>query len=224
MTEPAHVRSSIAAEDWLPVQESLLRGLNHSLSNRLASLSAIAMLIEGADRLDARMQQALSSDVERLGGLLELFRALPGPAMARRDGTRFGDALERAGELVGHHPDCRDIEIAPVVEAADAPPVKLSTADAMRASVLLLLAVARAADSPAPLVVTARAGGDGWLYVTAELAGASCARIMHSDEYGALERFAAAEHGRVTCTAGDVARDAGRLTLALPGLGVTRGR
>ena len=63
------MRSSIAADDWLPVQQSLLRGLNHSLSNRLASLSALTMLIEGGDRLDSRMQDALSADVERLGGL-----------------------------------------------------------------------------------------------------------------------------------------------------------
>lgn len=224
MTEHEHVRSSIAAEDWLPVQQALLRGLNHSLSNRLASLSALTMLIESGDRLDSRMQDALSADVERLGGLLELFRALPGPAVSRREGTRFGDALQRAGALVAHHPDCRDVEIASVVEESDAPPVTLSSEDATRASVLLLLAVARAAASPAPLRITARAGGDGWLYVTAELEGASCAQISQCAEHGALARFATAEHGRVVCTPGDVADAAGRLTLALPGLGLTRGR
>lgn len=217
-------RSSIRPEDWLPVQEMLLRGLNHSLSNRLASLSALAMLIEGADRLDARMQQALSSDAERLGELLELFRALPGSISVRREAIRFGDALERAGALIEHHPECRDIAIAPVVESPDAPPVTLASTDALRSSVLMMLAVAQGATSPTPLMVTARSGADGFLHVTVELAGGSCERIKCSAEFAALERFAKLEGGRVHCAASGVDDGSGRLTMSLPGLGVTRGR
>ncbi len=222
--EGAESGSSIPPADWLPVQQMLLRGLNHSLSNRLASLSALTMLIEGTDRLDARMQQALAGDVERLGGLLELFRSLPGSVVSRREAARFGDALKQAAALIEHHPDCRDIAIAPVQEEPDAPPVTLSGPDALRASVLLMLAVVRGTASPSPLVTTARAGGDGWLYVTAELEGASCARVAATAEYAALERFSAAEGGRVGCAAGDAGGESGRVTLALPGLGVTRGR
>lgn len=227
MSDEPRVHSAIPPEDWLPVQEMLLRGLNHSLSNRLASLSALAMLIEGADRLDARMQEALSSDAERLGELLNLFRALPGSANVRREAVRFGDALARAGALIEHHPECRDIAVAPVEEAPDAPPVKVASTDALRSSVLMMLAVSRGAASPAPLVATTRSGADGFLHVTVALAGASCERITCSAEFAALGRFAQIEGGRVHCAAGDVGDvtdGAGRLSMALPGLGVTRGR
>ena len=80
--------SAIPPEDWLPVQEGLLRGLNHALSNRLASVSALAMLVEGSDRLPSGMQDVLSDDVQRLGDLLTLYRALPAGVESRR-ASRF---------------------------------------------------------------------------------------------------------------------------------------
>lgn len=210
-TAPA---SSIPASDWLPVQESLLRGLNHALSNRLASLSAISMLMDGADAFDPKLQEALAGDVERLGAVLGLYRALPGDSSARREAGRFADALERAKAVVAEHPDCRDVAIALAADDAGAEPVSLLGKDALRASVLFLLALARAAGLRGRVEVSVR-GMDGWVHVSAaSMAGAGTPAPLRAQgaELGALARFAAAEGGSLALPA------AGVVELRLPGL------
>lgn len=213
------LRSAVSAEDWLPVQEMLLRGLNHALSNRLASLSALTILVEGTGHLDERMQRALASDAERLEQLLGLFRMLSGNAEVRREPSRLGDALTDAGALLEHHPEYRELTLAPVVESGEAEPVLLASSDGLRASVLLLLAVARGTSSASSLVVSIR-GEDGWLHVTAERAGTTAGEIESAPEFAALARFAACEGGRATCAPTETGD--GRATLTLPGLSRAR--
>ncbi|MHB1297637.1 MAG: hypothetical protein ACYC0B_03830 [Gemmatimonadaceae bacterium] len=213
--------SAIPAEDWLPVQEGLLRGLNHALSNRLASVSALAMLVEGSDKLPVGMQDVLSDDVEKLSELLTLYRALPASVESRREPMRSGDAIARARALIEHHPECRDLTMGPIVEPEDAEPVSLMGRDAVRASVLLLLSVAHGAPSAPALDVTIR-GEDGWLHVTVRCAGAEVTKVRATWEYAALERFAAAEGGRTECTTSP--RGDAQVTLTLPGLSRARAK
>ncbi len=206
MTTPT---SAFAPADWLPLQDGLLRGLNHALSNRLSSLGAVAMLVEGSERLDARLQAAFASDVEKFGDLLNLYRLLPAEPAPRRDAVHLADALARAKALLEHHPDCRNIafEIAP--EAKDADPVTLSGRDGVRAAVALLLGAARGAGGNGAVIASVRTD-DGMVVATARSPRGDDA-IATSHERGALDRFAKAEAGRL-----DVAPDA--LTLVLPGL------
>lgn len=206
--------SAFAPGDWLPVQDALLRGLNHALSNRLSSLGAIAMLVEGADRLDERMQAAFSADVEKLGDLLALYRLVPAEPTPRRDAARIGDALARARALLEHHPDCRNITFEVAAGAKDVEPVTLSGRDALRASVMLLLAAARGAGG-AGAVRASVAMEDGVVQATARSPRENEATIAGSHEAAALARFAANENGRVVHAPDSV-------TLALPGLGRTR--
>jgi hypothetical protein len=199
--------------DWLPTQDTLLRGLNHALSNRLSSIGAIAMLTEGAETLDPKLQAALAKDVEQLGDLLALYRLLPGDAVARRDAARFSDALGRARALLEHHPDCRNVRFE-LGDGATAEPVSLLGRDALRASLLLLLGAARGTGGEGTVTVSSR-GEDGWLHVTARSSRADAA-IRASRECAVLSRWAEEEGGHV-----EPAADA--LTLVIPGLSRSRG-
>lgn len=207
------VPSMMPAADWLPTQEALLRGLNHALSNRLSSLGAVAMLAEGAATLDPKIQAALSRDVELLGELLGLYRLLPGDSVARRDATKFADALAKARELLEHHPDCRNVRFE-LVDGAAMEPVSLLGRDALRAAVLLLLAASRGTGGDGTVTVTS-SGGDGWLHLTARSSKPDAA-IRASRECAVLSRWAEEEGGRV-----EPAADA--LTLVIPGLSRARG-
>lgn len=207
--------SSFAPADWLPLQESLLRGLNHALSNRLSSLQAIAMLTEGAETLDPRMHEALTKDVEQLNDLLTDYRSLLSDPAPRREATRFADALARAGVVLTHHPDCRDVAFAPPAEGDGAEPVALVGKDAFRASVALLLALARGGGFGAR-VETNLTSADGWLTITARISQ-PVAPPEGSAEFTVLQRFAAAEGGNAKAPPGGDA-----LVLTLPGLSRAR--
>lgn len=207
-------RSSFADTDWLPLQESLLRGLNHALSNRLASIGALSMLLDAGERMDERLQQMLVADVSRLEGLLGSYRALTTAPEVRREPMRMVDALAKAATLVAQHQDARDLVLEQLVEAPGAEPVHLLSHDPVRASVTLLLAVARSAHD-APAVRVTVEGGDGLVRVTAARDGADEATIAACREFAMLERFAAAEGGRVS--AASTAAGA-TISLTLPGL------
>jgi hypothetical protein len=209
--------SAFAPSDWLPVQEGLLRGLNHALSNRLASLGALSMLLDGAGALDATMRESLASDVQRLEGLLELYRAMPaGPGPLRRPG-RVRDAVLRAAELLGHHPDHRDVVVTVDEEPADAEPVRLLAPDPLRAGLCLLMAVVRTPG--APEVTVGFHAGHGEVEVRVQRALAVPAAIAAAPEYAALARFATAEDARLSASA---TADGARLSLYLPGLSRSR--
>lgn len=206
--------SAVAPADWLAMQESLLRGFNHALSNRLASLHAITMLTEGVEKLDPKMHQALVADVEQLSELLTDYRALLSDPAPRRDPARLGDALGRAAGLLVHHPECRDVEFAAPDEDALAEPVALLGKDALRAGLLLLLPVARGGGKGARVEVSVR-GADGHVHVTAR--SSKAVSLRESAELAALSRFAELEGGNAKASPGGDA-----IELTLPGLSRAR--
>jgi hypothetical protein len=199
------------------VQEALLRGLNHALSNRLASLGAIAMLLEGEDLPDARMLAALTGDVGRLEELLGLFRALPAAGDPRRTAVRVRDGLARAAALMEHHPVCRDVSVTVGDEPPDAEPVRLLTPDPLRASVCLLAAVACGAG--AETMTAAVRAVSGRVDLCVSRVGGSPDEVRATAEFAALERFAAAEAALLRATA---TADGVELALSLPGLSLSR--
>lgn len=209
--------SAFAAEDWLPVQEALLRGLNHALSNRLASLGAIAMLLDGEDPPEARMLAALTGDVGRLEELLRMFRALPAAGEPQRIAVRVRDALTRAAALMEHHPICREVAVSVGDEPPDAEPVRLLAPDPLRASICLLAAVSRGAGAERVDALVRAEPGRVALCVTR--AGVSLDDVRATPEFATLERFAAAEAALLRATA---TADGVELSLSLPGLSLSR--
>ncbi|MFO0072260.1 MAG: hypothetical protein ACK55A_09230 [Gemmatimonas sp.] len=62
------------AERWLSIQDELLRSLAHTISNRLATISGMAGLLEGGEVPEARMLDGLRQAAERLEHALQQLR------------------------------------------------------------------------------------------------------------------------------------------------------
>jgi len=93
--------------EWAELSESLLRGLVHSLNNRITALSAFAELAEMGDR-DFTVHAVLSGEVARLHQVNQLLRLLvpddPVPAA-----MEVGPVLADAVALHAHHARLRAV-------------------------------------------------------------------------------------------------------------------
>jgi len=93
--------------EWAELSESLLRGLVHSLNNRITALSAFAELAEMGDR-EFTVHAVLPSEVARLHQLNQLLRLLipddPTPAA-----LEIGPVLADAVALHAHHARLRAV-------------------------------------------------------------------------------------------------------------------
>jgi len=212
------VHSSFAGADWLPVLESLVRGTQHSLNNRIAALDGVISLQEMGLASQDESQMRLRAEMERIKQLLHLMRELAPKTTLRREPGRIGDALRVAGDLLSHRADSRQVSFAPGLgeEPADAEPVILWPADRLRAMVLLLIAASEAAVPGSILRVTIR-GDDHLVRVT--VAGAiSPTEAETSPVYQALVRFAETEEGSCVCETDASGTASALLTLTLPGM------
>ena len=81
------MRQAVARARWLEVQDELLRGVTHALSNRIATVSAAAYMLEYGDVTQAEAAESLRTETERMDALLQLLRAA---ALARRRDVRTG--------------------------------------------------------------------------------------------------------------------------------------
>jgi signal transduction histidine kinase len=134
----------IARARWLEVQDELLRGITHALSNRLATLSASAYMLEFEDITCTEAAGSLRAETDRLDALLQLLRLLPS-----RDDSAFeplapGDVVEQAVALHAHHCDLRDVPVRVDVDDAVLP-VWVEPHALLQALLLALSAAKRAA-------------------------------------------------------------------------------
>jgi len=105
------------AEAWSVVSESLVRGLAHALSNRIATIGTIAELLRvGGDDPHA-MSEMLAIETERLEDLLEQMRALSARSAGRMEAMRLSDAVAGAMALHSYHPERRSVAVT--VEPGD---------------------------------------------------------------------------------------------------------
>ncbi len=98
-------------DQWLRVSEKVLKGLNHQLTNRIASLEAIVGIFRDGEPFEPEVLTALSDDVARLNHLLQLFRCMPAEPFAGAEPVRLQDIVPQVLELHGHHADLRDIAV-----------------------------------------------------------------------------------------------------------------
>jgi hypothetical protein len=96
-------------DHWLRVSEKVLKGLNHQLTNRVASLEAVVGVFQDGDVPDPQMIQALATEVTRLHHLLHLFRAMPAEPFSGSEAVRVQDIVPDVLELHGHHADLHGI-------------------------------------------------------------------------------------------------------------------
>lgn len=121
--ERSGVSRDAGAARWLSVHDDLLRGLAHAFSNRVATVSAIAALLDPSRLPDERVLAGLRTDTDRLEALLEQLRQLPRRADADLEPLMPGDCVRAALALFEHHPGYRDVRVT-VIAGDDMQPVR----------------------------------------------------------------------------------------------------
>ena len=124
-------------DQWLRVSEKVLKGLNHQLTNRVASLEAVVGILDDGEPFDPEVLRALASEVSRLNQLLQLFRCMPAEPFAGAEPVRLQDIVPLVLELHGHHADLRNIPV--VVDADfDTPPLLVRPSALLRCLLVAL--------------------------------------------------------------------------------------
>ncbi|HEX4934182.1 MAG TPA: hypothetical protein VFV33_13425 [Gemmatimonadaceae bacterium] len=109
--------SRVWGDQWLRVSEKVLKGLNHQLTNRIASLEAVVGIFQDGEPFEPQLITALAQEVSRLNHLLQLYRCMPAEPFAGAEPVRLQDILPQVLELHGHHADLRGVTVD--VEADD---------------------------------------------------------------------------------------------------------
>ena len=126
------------------LSETLVRGLAHALSNRIATIGTIAELLRVGGDEPASMAQMLGDETMRLEELLERMRALSTRQSRRMEAMRLSDAVAAAMSLHACHPDRRAVTVT--VEPGDeSRPVLGDTVQFHRELLLLFDAATQAA-------------------------------------------------------------------------------
>ena len=163
-------RTRCFADAWSVVSETLVRGLAHALSNRIATIGTIAELlrVEGDDPI--AMSEMLGVETRRLEDLLEQMRALSTRQSERHEAMRLTDAVAAAMALHSYHPERRSIAIT--VEPGDeSRPVLGDAVRLQRALILLLDAATNAALAHGSRAMRVRFGLQGRVGVVRLLVG-----------------------------------------------------
>lgn len=142
---------------WLTIHDDLLRGLAHAISNRLATVTASASVLEAGLAPDQRFIEGLQRDADRLEGLLQALRQLPRRAEADLEPLLLADAADGARRLVEEHPALRGRTVR-IDRVGDVMPVRAEPGAVVHATAVALLAAARG--GTATIVVTLETVGD----------------------------------------------------------------
>lgn len=138
---------------WLSVHDDLLRGLTHTLSNRIGTIAAAAYMVELQPANLANNAATLRSESERLETLLQLFRLLPRHADAIAEPIIPTDAVANAIALQEHHIELREIPINVSVDG-DLQPAYAEPAALALATVVVLGAAHRAVGGRGTIALT----------------------------------------------------------------------
>lgn len=142
---------------WLTIHDDLLRGLAHAISNRLATVTASASVLEAGLVPDPRFIDGLQRDADRLEGLLQGLRQLPRSLDGALEPLLLADTVDSARRLVEEHAGFRGL--APQLErVGDVLPVRADPVAVLQATAVALLAAGRRA--AATVVVTLETVGD----------------------------------------------------------------
>lgn len=130
------------AERWLSIHDDVLRGLAHAISNRLATITAAAGVLDASELPDIRFIEGLHSDADRLDGLLTLMRHLPRRVDAPLEPMLLSDPLDSARRLVEEHPLMRSRSIV-VASHSDVAPARAEPGAVLHAMTVALLCASR---------------------------------------------------------------------------------
>jgi hypothetical protein len=134
---PSPTPARVWGDQWLRVNEKVLKGLNHQLTNRLAALEAVTHLFEPGDGTDPDLVQTLAREVERVGTLLRLYRMLPAEPTALPEPVRVQDIIPSVLELHTYHADLRGVTCV-LSKSGDPDPVCVRPSALLRSLLVLL--------------------------------------------------------------------------------------
>lgn len=143
--------------DWIALSEALLRGLVHSLNNRLTALSAYAQLAAMGDD-DFTAQRMLPGELGRMQEVSALLRLLAGddsPAEAIELEPVLNDALT----LLGHHAGFRAVQCTVEREGTQLP-LRAPRGALLRLVLMLMEAGKRTAEQAGRDTTVLRVSGD----------------------------------------------------------------
>lgn len=156
---PGHEsRLAFARARWLEVQDELLRGVTHAMSNRVATVSAAAYMLEHNDVTPGQAAASLRDETDRMDSLLQMLRMLPAREDDGVEPLLVADVLSDALALHSHHCDLRDVAVR-VSVADDVMPV-LAEPHALLQALLLALTSAKRAAYANMLGVSVSVSGD----------------------------------------------------------------
>jgi signal transduction histidine kinase len=157
-------------EAWASVSETLVRGIAHALSNRIATIGTIAELLRVGGDDPLSMSEMLGIETERLEDLLEQMRALSATSAGRMEAMRLSDAVAGAMALHSYHPERRVVAVT--VEPGDESRPVLGDPQLLQRDLLILLdAATRAAITLGSRAVRVRFGLMGKVGVVRMLVG-----------------------------------------------------
>ena len=148
-----------ADDAWLNVSDSLLHGVNHALSNRLAALGAIARILEHSDATRDPLIEILIGELGQIENVAGLLHLLPRDQRADAEPIHLPDLL---GDTIALHRlqgPLRDTRYE-VEESSTTLPVWAKRWTLIHSLLMLLNAAARAAQIRGDQSVVVRYGGD----------------------------------------------------------------
>jgi hypothetical protein len=137
------------------VSEKVLKGLNHQLTNRVASIESVLAVMTPGEGPDEQLAAALGHEVKRLDVLLRLYRLLPAEPTAAPEPVRMQDILPQVLELHTYHSDLRHVRCE-LIEDPAAEPVCVRPSALLRSLLVLLESAAghaRRSRSEMPIIV-----------------------------------------------------------------------
>jgi len=121
----------------LRVNEKVLKGLNHQLTNRVAALEAVTQLFEPGETTDEQLVQTMAREVERISTLMRLYRMLPAEPTALPEPIRVQDIVPSVLELHTYHADLKGVACV-LGEASDPEPICVRPSALLRSLLVLL--------------------------------------------------------------------------------------
>src|SRR5262245_18053963 len=115
-TQPPPV--DVRLSSWSELADALIRGLAHSLSNRIGALMALMHLAPGD--LSVEERKFLAVEVDRLQEINRALKLLPGDLRPRQEAVYPADVIADTLALIGLHPHAKDITFT-VHEQSDQP-------------------------------------------------------------------------------------------------------
>jgi hypothetical protein len=134
---PSPTPARVWGDQWLRVNEKVLKGLNHQLTNRVAALEAVTQLFEPGETTDEQLVQTMAREVERISTLMRLYRMLPAEPTALPEPIRVQDIVPSVLELHTYHADLKGVACV-LGEASDPEPICVRPSALLRSLLVLL--------------------------------------------------------------------------------------